>query len=60
MDAGNVLVKHGLINEEDLARARSQQGSDQRPDQSAIAMGLVQEKEALQALQTAALLAPLR
>ncbi len=49
MDSGQILIKHGLIDEKGLARAEEAQTNGQRTDQAAIELGLVKEAEVLHA-----------
>ncbi|MCA9230878.1 MAG: Flp pilus assembly complex ATPase component TadA, partial [Planctomycetales bacterium] len=49
MDSGQILLKHGLLNETDLARAEEAITNGQRVDQAAIALGIVSEADVLQA-----------
>jgi general secretion pathway protein E/type IV pilus assembly protein PilB len=52
MDAGQILIKHGLLTIEQLAEAsRASQPTD-RIDQTAVALGLLPEADALRALGT--------
>ena len=50
MDPGQILVKHGLLDEESVARATAAQSNGERLDQKAVTMGLVDETEALHAV----------
>jgi len=50
MEAGEILLKRGLLTEQQLALARSAQGEGQRLDQAAVELGLVSEEQALAAL----------
>ncbi|HVX10480.1 MAG TPA: ATPase, T2SS/T4P/T4SS family [Pirellulales bacterium] len=50
MEAGDVLLKRGLLDERQLALARQAQGEGQRLDEIAVEMGLVTEEAALTAL----------
>ena len=49
MDAGKLLLKHGLLDEAGLARATDAQSNGARLDQTAIELGLVSEADALRA-----------
>jgi general secretion pathway protein E/type IV pilus assembly protein PilB len=50
MDPGQILVKHGLLDEAGVAQARAAQPGGTRLDQSAVRLGLVSEEDALRAL----------
>lgn len=50
MEAGEILLKRGLLTEQQLALARSAQAEGQRLDQVAVDLGLVSEEQALAAL----------
>ena len=50
MDPGQILVKHGLLDDESFARASAAQTNGTRLDQTAIEMGLVSEEDALRAV----------
>ena len=50
MDAGQILLKHGLLSDADLARAADARTNGDRVDQVAVDMGLVGEADALRAL----------
>jgi general secretion pathway protein E/type IV pilus assembly protein PilB len=50
MDAGQILLKHGLVSAADLARASDARTNGDRVDQVAVRLGLVGEAEALRAL----------
>ncbi len=50
MEAGEILLKRGLLTEQQLALARSAQAEGQRLDQVAVELGLVTEEQALAAL----------
>ena len=50
MEAGDVLLKRGLLDERQLALARQAQGEGQRLDEVAVEMGLITEEAALTAL----------
>ncbi len=50
MDPGQILVKHGLLDDESVARATAAQSNGERIDQTAIEMGLVSEVDALRAV----------
>lgn len=47
MDSGQILLKHGLLDDEGLARAEEAQTADQRVDQAAIELGIVKETDVL-------------
>ena len=49
MDAGQILVKHGLLNDTSLAQATQAQVNGARIDQTAVELGLVTETDALRA-----------
>ncbi len=49
MDAGQILIKHGLLDDAGLAKASGAQMAGVRLDQTAIEMGLVSEADALRA-----------
>jgi general secretion pathway protein E/type IV pilus assembly protein PilB len=49
MDAGQILVKHGLLTDADLARVADARTNGARIDQQAVEMGLVAEADALRA-----------
>ncbi len=49
MDAGQILLKHGLLDEAGLAQASSATLNGARLDQTAIELGLVTEADALRA-----------
>ncbi|NOY28619.1 MAG: Flp pilus assembly complex ATPase component [Planctomycetes bacterium] len=49
MDSGQILLKHGLLDDESLARAEEAQTDGLRIDQVAIEMGIVSESEVLRA-----------
>lgn len=49
MDAGQILQKHGLLDDTSLAQASSAQVNGHRLDQTAIELGLVSETDALRA-----------
>ncbi len=49
MDAGQILLKHGLLDEAGLAQANSARVNGVRLDQTAIELGLVTEADALRA-----------
>ncbi|MEM8943940.1 MAG: GspE/PulE family protein [Planctomycetota bacterium] len=49
MDAGQILLKHGLLDDAGLAQVASAQTNGARADQKAIEMGLVDEVDALRA-----------
>ena len=50
MDPGQILVKHGLLDDQSVARATAAQSNGERIDQTAIEMGLVREVDALRAV----------
>jgi general secretion pathway protein E len=50
MDAGQILIKHGLVSHADLARAESARTNGDRIDQVAVQLGLVGEIDVLRAL----------
>jgi general secretion pathway protein E/type IV pilus assembly protein PilB len=50
MDAGQILLKHGLLSDTDLSRAVDARTNGVRVDQLAVEMGLVGEADALRAL----------
>lgn len=50
MEAGEILFKHGLLDERQLALARSRQVEGTRLDQTAVELGLVSEEAALRAV----------
>ena len=50
MDAGQILLKHGLLSDSDLTRAVDARTNGARVDQLAVEMGLVGEADALRAL----------
>ncbi len=50
MDAGKILLKHGLLDERQLELARSAQIEGLRLDEAAVKLGLVTEEAALRAL----------
>jgi general secretion pathway protein E/type IV pilus assembly protein PilB len=50
MDAGQILLKHGLLDEDGLARAFDARVNGARVDQSAVKLGLVTESDSLRAL----------
>jgi len=49
MDSGQILLKHGLLDDEGLARAQEAQTNGLRIDQVAIEMGIVSESDVLRA-----------
>jgi len=49
MDAGQILLKHGLLDDAGLAQASGAQTAGVRLDQTAIELGLVSEADALRA-----------
>ncbi len=50
MDPGQILVNHGLLDAEGISRATAAQANGNRIDQSAVALGLISEEQALGAL----------
>ncbi|HUY34016.1 MAG TPA: ATPase, T2SS/T4P/T4SS family [Pirellulales bacterium] len=50
MEAGNILLKCGLLDQRQLAAARQAQGEGQRLDQTAVEMGFITEEAALTAI----------
>ena len=50
MKAGEILLKHGLLNEHQLAMSESSTADGLRLDQVAVQMGFVSEEAALQAI----------
>jgi general secretion pathway protein E len=50
MDAGQILLKHGLVSDSDLARAVESRTNGDRVDQVAVRLGLVGEADALRAM----------
>jgi general secretion pathway protein E/type IV pilus assembly protein PilB len=50
MDAGQILLKHGLLSNSELSRAVDARTNGARVDQLAVEMGLVGEADALRAL----------
>jgi len=50
MEAGEILVRKGLLTPQQLQLARRHQAEGKRLDQAAVGMGLVSEEEALRAL----------
>jgi general secretion pathway protein E/type IV pilus assembly protein PilB len=50
MDAGQILLKHGLVTDADLARAAGARTNGERVDRVAVDLGLVGEADALRAL----------
>ena len=50
MEAGEILFRHGLLDEQQLARARSVQTDGARLDQIAVQLGLLTEEQALRAI----------
>jgi type II secretion system protein E len=50
MEAGEILLKRGVLDERQLAAARQAQGDGQRLDQVAVELGLITEEAALTAL----------
>src|SRR6185437_4510533 len=50
MEAGEILLKRGVLDERQLAVARQAQGDGRRLDQVAVELGLVTEEAALTAL----------
>ena len=50
MEAGEILLKRGLLDERQLALVRSRQVEGTRIDQTAVEMGLVSEEAVLRAV----------
>jgi general secretion pathway protein E/type IV pilus assembly protein PilB len=50
MEAGEILVKKGLLDQRQLELARSAQSEGMRLDQAAVGLGLISEEAALKAL----------
>jgi len=50
MEAGEILLRKGLLTAQQLQTARRNQGEGKRLDQAAVGLGLVSEEEALRAL----------
>ena len=50
MDAGQILIKHGLLSDADLSRAIQARTNGTRVDQMAVELGIVGESDALRAL----------
>ncbi|MGQ9607268.1 MAG: GspE/PulE family protein [Thermogutta sp.] len=50
MEAGEILLRKGLLTAQQLQAARRSQGEGKRLDQAAVGMGLVSEEQALRAL----------
>ncbi|GAB6167425.1 ATPase, T2SS/T4P/T4SS family [Thermostilla marina] len=50
MEAGEILLRKGLLSEEQLKQAQRAKSEDKRLDQAAVEMGLVSEEQALRAL----------
>jgi general secretion pathway protein E/type IV pilus assembly protein PilB len=50
MEAGNILLKRGLLDQRQLAAARQAQGENQRLDQTAVELGFITEEAALAAI----------
>ena len=50
MDAGQILLKHGLLSDADLSRAFQARTNGSRVDQMAVELGFVGEADALRAL----------
>jgi len=50
MDTGEILLRHGLLNADQLAQVRSAPTTDRRADQMAVELGLVDEAAALRAI----------
>ncbi len=50
MDPGQILVKHGLLDDEGVARVSAAQSNGERIDHKAVEMGLVSEVDALRAV----------
>jgi len=53
MEAGEILVRRGLLNHEQLAKVRAVPAEGRRADQIAVELGFVKEEAALQALADA-------
>lgn len=53
MEAGEILLRRGLLNNEQLARVRAVPADGRRADQIAVELGMVKEVAALQALAEA-------
>jgi len=53
MEAGEILIRRGLLNHEQLAKVRAVPAEGRRADQIAVEMGFVKEEAALQALADA-------
>ncbi len=49
MDAGQILLKHGVLDDASLAKASEAQTNGTRLDQTAVELGLVSEADALRA-----------
>ena len=50
MEAGEILLKKGLLSQQQLETARNAQSDGMRLDQSAVELGFIDEESALQAL----------
>jgi general secretion pathway protein E/type IV pilus assembly protein PilB len=50
MEAGEILLRSGLLSERQLAQARAAQNNGTRLDQIAVEMGLISEEQALRAI----------
>jgi general secretion pathway protein E/type IV pilus assembly protein PilB len=50
MEAGEILLRSGLLNERQLAQARAAQNNGTRLDQIAVELGLISEEQALRAI----------
>lgn len=50
MDSGNILLKHGLVDDAGLAQISAALVNGDRADETAVRLGLVTEADALQAL----------
>jgi general secretion pathway protein E/type IV pilus assembly protein PilB len=50
MEAGEILLRSGLLNERQLAQARAAQNNGTRLDQIAVNLGLISEEQALRAI----------
>ena len=50
MEAGEILLKRGLLDERQLELARRAQAGNMRPDEAAVQLGLITEEQALRAI----------
>ncbi len=50
MEAGDILLRNGLLDEQQLAHSRQSQRDGERLDQAAVGLGFVSEEQALRAL----------